>query len=237
LREFRFTKPDERATPSDLQHMLSLAYTIKQNHYDSAQVLQHSGVVLQDLVFNSILAAANESLERLAEFAGEALPDDLHSRFAQTRRAIEQLWDHDAGELVRVPTIAAFMPLFAGTASPAHAEQLRLLLTDRHGGYHTNFALPSVPDTSRLFEPNRYWRGPVWINMNWFVIIGLERYGFTQEAADLRRRTLELVAGSGFREYYNPLTGAGLGATNFSWSAALTLDMLAHVPIRQLVYR
>ena len=34
-----------------------------------------------------------------------------------------------------------------------------------------------------------------------------------------------MVVKSGMREFYNPLNGAGLGATSFGWSA-LALDML-----------
>jgi hypothetical protein len=30
----------------------------------------------------------------------------------------------------------------------------------------------------------------------------------------------------GFREYFDPLTGAGLGARDFTWTAALALDWL-----------
>ena len=237
LREFRPVRPEERATPTDLQHMLGLAFFIKQCHYDSATVLARSSVVLQDLVFNSILAAANESLERLAESAGEELPDTLRDRFAPTRRGLEDLWDHEAGayftrdaqtgRLLRMPTVATFMPLFAGTASPGRARHVRDSLHSTGSGFYTEYPLPSVPTTSQFFEPKRYWRGPVWINMNWFVIQGLRRYGFTTEANQLRTKTLELVGLSGFREYYDPLSGEGLGATHFSWSAALTLDLLA----------
>jgi len=34
------------------------------------------------------------------------------------------------------------------------------------------------------------------------------------------------VSRSGFREYYNPLTGTGYGARGFAWST-LIVDMLA----------
>ncbi len=240
LREFRIVNPSERATPKDLQNMITLAYQCKQQHYDSQSIIEQSHVALSDLVFNSVLAAANESLERLAESVGEPLPAELRQHFAPTRQALEQLWDDQAGQYfsqhyltgqpVRSPSAATFMPLFAGTASYAHADRLRRLMFES-GGFSVPYPLPSVPTTSPAFEPQRYWRGPVWINLNWFAIVGLERYGFTTEAQQLRRHTLGLVKKSGFREYYNPMTGAGLGAKNFTWSAALALDLCAREPL------
>lgn len=246
LREYRPVRPSERATPQDLQHMLALAYLLKSNHFDSASVMRQSKVVLADLLFNSVLAAANESLERLAETIDQPVPPELRARFAPTRRALERLWDPELGQyftrnyhtgrLLRTPTVATFMPLFAGTAAPSRAETLRKMLTENRGYNNVPFPLPSVPRGSRHFEPQRYWRGPTWISLNWFVVLGLERYGFTEEAEWLRLHTVGLVERSGFREYYNPLTGDGLGAAEFSWSAALTLDLLAGRPDRELDY-
>jgi hypothetical protein len=235
LREYRRVHADERAAPKDVTHMMSLLYIMKKYHYDSARIMANSPVMVQDLVFNSILAAANESLERLAESAGLSLPPELHRRFAPTRRALESLWDSQSGAyysrdrranvLIRAPSVATFMPLFAGTAAPPRAEAIRRLLISEPG-FNTAYPVPSVPTTSRVFEAQRYWRGPVWVNMNWFIIAGLQRYGFSEEADWLRTRTLGLVDRSGFREYFNPVTGEGLGASGFSWSAALTLDLL-----------
>jgi hypothetical protein len=34
------------------------------------------------------------------------------------------------------------------------------------------------------------------------------------------------VSDQGFREYYNPITGTGLGGKNFSWTAALVIDII-----------
>ena len=84
----------------------------------------------------------------------------------------------------------------------------------------------SASKSSPAFDPRRYWRGPVWVNVNWFFIQGLERYGLQTEADELRRLTLELVSRSGFVEYYDPRSGGPLGVSDFSWSAALTLDLL-----------
>jgi hypothetical protein len=35
-----------------------------------------------------------------------------------------------------------------------------------------------------------------------------------------------MVAKSGCAEYFDPLTGEPAGAANFSWTAALTVDLL-----------
>jgi hypothetical protein len=38
---------------------------------------------------------------------------------------------------------------------------------------------------------------------------------------------LNAVRQEGFREYFDPRTGAGRGVSDFSWSAALALDLIA----------
>jgi glycogen debranching enzyme len=85
----------------------------------------------------------------------------------------------------------------------------------------------TVSKAARSYEPRRYWRGPVWINVNWFLVRGLRRCGLADEAEELRRLTLRLLEASGFAEYYDPRTGEALGSRDFSWSAALALDLLA----------
>ena len=89
------------------------------------------------------------------------------------------------------------------------------------------WAVTTVEKSNHAYDHRRYWRGPVWVNMNWFLIRGLERAGLLQEARELRELTLRLVRAAGFSEYYEPDTGAPLGSGEFSWSAALTLDLLA----------
>jgi glycogen debranching enzyme len=124
-------------------------------------------------------------------------------------------------------TIADLFPLYAGAPDGARARRLvdeHLLAPDRFGP--SPWAVTTVSRASPDFDPRNYWRGPVWINVNWFMIRGLERYGFESEADHLRRLTLDLVSRSGFTEYYEPTTGEPLGSREFSWSASLTLDLL-----------
>ena len=87
--------------------------------------------------------------------------------------------------------------------------------------------MPSAPLYSAYFDPLKYWQGPTWINTNWLIIKGLENYGYQGEADALRQKTLELVAKNGMNEYFSPINGQSAGAPNFSWTAALTIDLIS----------
>jgi glycogen debranching enzyme len=76
------------------------------------------------------------------------------------------------------------------------------------------------------FERRRYWRGPIWADLNWLLGRGLRQQGLDEQADELDRTTLELVSRFGMREYYDPITGEGLGAADFSWTAAAVIDIL-----------
>jgi hypothetical protein len=71
----------------------------------------------------------------------------------------------------------------------------------------------------------RYWRGPTWINSSWLVWLGLVRLGYEQQATELAERIVGNIAREGLREYYNPHTGTGMGATDFGWSS-LVMELL-----------
>jgi hypothetical protein len=71
----------------------------------------------------------------------------------------------------------------------------------------------------RFLFLRRYWRGPTWINAAWLLWLGLVRLGYAEQAAEMARRLERAVASAGLREYYDPFTGRGMGADDFSWSA------------------
>jgi alpha,alpha-trehalase len=79
-----------------------------------------------------------------------------------------------------------------------------------------------APDDQH-FDQKRYWRGPVWAIINWMLGEGAAAHGFGDVAERLRGDTRELIERSGFCEYYDPLTGDGLGGGVFSWTAAAAL--------------
>ena len=71
----------------------------------------------------------------------------------------------------------------------------------------------------------RYWRGPTWINAAWLLWLGLVRLGYEEQSAELVSRLAGAIEVERLREYYNPMTGQGMGAVDFGWSA-LIMEMV-----------
>ena len=86
--------------------------------------------------------------------------------------------------------------------------------------------IASTDQKESYFKPVTYWRGPIWINTNWALWLGLLRHGYTERAERIRQGVFKLVQNQGFREYFEPTSGLGLGGKNFSWTAALVIDMI-----------
>lgn len=208
---------------------------LRRKAYNSEAILSRSLFAVQDLIFNSVLIRANQHLKDIAKTAGYKLSPDLLDDMARTEKALEELWDESTGQyysrsfvshkLIEEPSIATLLPLYSGAVSKNRAAHLVDLLKRRRV-FSASWPVPSVPLNSPSFDPYKYWQGPTWVNTNWLIIDGLERSGFKAEADVLKKRTLEMVAKSGMYEYFNPLNAGGAGAANFSWTAALTIDLL-----------
>ncbi len=224
----------ERASGDEVGHMRSQLKLLEQVDFDSRRMLKQSAVQVQDLPFNALLIASNRALAEMGEQYGYGVPINLTTNFAAAEAALDELWDPASqqyysrdrltGQLIKRPTSATFVPLYAGVAPLRRARLLKNLLT-RPGTYWAHYPVPSVPVSDAQYDERRYWRGPTWVNLNWLIIRGLEAYGWTTEAEHLRTTTTQMIARSGFREYYSALTGDGLGAHDFSWTAALYLDL------------
>ena len=97
----------------------------------------------------------------------------------------------------------------------------------RRDKFWLRYPVPSVAATEPTFsarQTNLIWRGPTWVNTNWLLWRGMKQNGHSENAEYLAARTVEMVAAQGLYEFYNPLSGQGMGAKSFGWSS-LALDM------------
>jgi len=166
------------------------------------------------------------------------------------------LWDEERGfyydrqtngHLSRLKSNAGFLPLFAGVASAEQAARLVDHLT-APDEFWSPVPVPTIALDEPSHEPDM-WRGPVWVNVNGMIRVGLDRYGYHDLSQAIRRKTLEEInrwyrATGCIYEYYDcqgetpprllnrkgapgPKGGAGFGViADYNWSAAWTALML-----------
>jgi len=234
-RDTRYVPADQRYTTIDALALYDAQRRLRRKEYNIDKVLDHSLFSIEDLNFNSILIRANERLLEIARTIRAEVPKDLVERMHLTVRTFNDLWDPYTEQyysrdfvthkLIKEPSIAAMLPLYSGAISKKRAALIVKMLENEHI-FGAPYPVPSVPLNSPRFEAKRYWQGPTWFNTNWLIIDGLRRYGYHAHADALADSMIEIAGEHGFYEYYHPLSGDPLGAPNFSWSAALVIDLL-----------
>jgi putative isomerase len=85
--------------------------------------------------------------------------------------------DYDAVSGARSPVLSSvgFLPLICGAATPERAAALARHLRDP-AMFGTAFPVPSIAACDTAHYAKDMWRGPSWININWLIARGLERY-------------------------------------------------------------
>lgn len=234
-----FVPPAERPLPGDYDLFMYLIGRYRELAWEDVLLYREAPFLVRDVLFNSVLHRADRDLLALAKGLGEDTVE-IENWLAASRTGFDGLWDEASGlyfdwdvraqEPLPVNTCASLLPLYAGVCDADRASRLvseHLLNEEEYApGEGSRYYLPSVSKSSPHFEPRRYWRGPVWLNINWLLIQGLRDYGFREEAAAVRNHTVGLARRFGFVEYFDPRDGSACGAANFSWSAALVIDLL-----------
>lgn len=223
---------------------VALAAHVVESGCDAGALLRAGSYCVEAVDYNAIRAADLEALGEMA--AALDRPQEATAwagRAAQVREMFQRKMVRDGApydldgadeQPVVQESAAQAVALFGGCLTEAQAAHLVAQL--RQPRHWPRFPVPTSPTDSPAFVPDRYWRGNVWLSVNWLIYMGLRRYGYAALASELAERSLALVAQGGFWEYYHPLTGQGLGSPSYSWSA-IVLDMLGRerglVPPRQ----
>ncbi|GIE28645.1 hypothetical protein Ait01nite_016900 [Actinoplanes italicus] len=170
---------------------------------------------------------------QLTELAGLATelgrPDDAGHWAATThvvRKAmLERLWSGDRfvarrpadGQTFGSTSLLDLMPLTLGAELPA---PIREQLTARLRTHLTANGLATEPVDSPHYDPDGYWRGPIWAPSTVLLEDGLRRGGNDTLADEISERFRALCERSGFAENFDAETGAGLRDRAYTWTAS-----------------
>lgn len=232
-RDTQHADPAHRPTKEQYDRYLWLVEHFRGLGWDTGKLHDASPFQVVDPGFNAILIRACADLADLAEALGATdIAAENRAFAARGLAAMESLWseahgqylcrDRVAGALVDSASVGGLLAAFC--AIPEERAARIATTIEAHG---TRFRVASHPPQDPRFDPKRYWRGPVWLVVNYMIADGLARAGQADAAERITASSLDLIRESGFAEYYDPLSGEPLGGGRFTWTAAMVLEFLA----------
>ncbi len=199
--------------------------------------LWDEGMPVESPDLNTYLVMQMDALGKIADIIGmpEQAVEWRRQAASLTTRLVAHSWDAQAGvfwathnhQPIRVLTPFGLYPLLTGRLSRAMTDRLvaHLVSPDE---YWTRYPLATVARIDPRYNPDRMWRGPTWVNINYLFIEGLQQSGYSEWARQLRDKTLELLMRhSNIYEFYNSETGdpPDAAASVFGWSSAIYVDL------------
>ncbi len=221
-----------RPRGEEYQRFIHLVDLFRDLGWDPARMFAEGPFRVGDIGTNAILLRAERDLAALAgQFGTPAERAEIGTRIDRLHRAIGRCWSATDGVFlsvdlkthapIPVATSAGFLPLFGGAATADQAAVLGRTLDHWHAV--VPWVVPSTNPEDPRFEPLRYWRGPIWAVVNWMIAEGFADAGDAARAGLVREQTRLLIEAEGVYEYFDPVTGKGVGGGDFSWTSAIYL--------------
>ena len=230
-RDLNVSKSENRPLKKDYDAYITLLNQFKKDKYNPSKIVNESMFNVIDIGFNSIVIRATKDLIEVGKRFNLNF-SDLENKIALSEESLIKFYkeeeqsffsyDFKNHNLIKVDAISNYFILFADLEN----KEINNKIISKLKKYNSQkeYFFTTVNPKDNTFEETRYWRGPVWINTNWIIYQGLldKDKNFSNL---IKNKTLELLENKKFHEYYNYKTGDCLGANNFSWSAALYLDL------------
>ena len=210
------------------------------NNYNLKKICHKGYFLVKEVAFNTIYAQNLQALAALCLELGEQEESKEFKRLGEKVSAgiLEVMYEEEdaafydvygkENKKIKKLTPTVFYPVVLKEVPSEIADKVMKAHFFNAKEFKTPFHIPSVAKNDSSFNPGEsmyIWRGPVWIVHNWFMHQFLMEKGYHKESEKMIGSIRKLLEKSGFREYYNPFTGEGYGAKDFTW-AGLVTDMI-----------
>ncbi len=203
------------------------AYSMDQESVDLNAYLYAEKIYLAQL---AAVIQKNEDAQRFTNEA-EALKTKIQTQFYDENDGWFYDTTLDGKAFIKGEGSEGWTALWANAATQKQAEAVKQKMMNPKK-FYTKVPFQTMSADHEKFNPLKgYWRGPNWLDQAYFGVKSLRNYGFNQDADKATIQLLKgaegvLGKGKSIRENYHPLTGKGLNAQNFSWSAAHIMMLL-----------
>ena len=242
-RDTSIADASERPTNRQYDQYVYLLELGKKHRYDGPGIAGESPFLIQDSLINALLIRSNQGLINVGRQLGFDTGQLEEWQQQSIRQYNNKLWvdelntytGYDVRQNTHLPywEIGGLTALFAGIPTVDRAQNMTRYLQRL---VDNDFMIvPSFDVEHELFDSKRYWRGPIWPQMNWMIYHGLKRYQYIELADTVKDNFLELVSRFGFHEYFEAqkhlvqTAHGGYGGNRFSWTASSVIDLI-HSP-------
>ena len=127
-------------------------------------------------------------------------------------------------ERVENDSLILYLPILLGERLPQPIRE-NLVRAIKDEGFSTPYGLATENVNSPLYQPDGYWRGPIWAPSTMLLLDGMARCGEWEFVRETARKFCEMVTKSGCAENFDALTGEGLRDRAYTWTASAMLVM------------
>ncbi|QHT62900.1 hypothetical protein GXP70_25040 [Paenibacillus lycopersici] len=131
---------------------------------------------------------------------------------------------HEASE---GDSLLLFVPILLGKRLPESIRTALLAGLRDESRFLTANGWATESVSSRFYNPDGYWRGPIWAPSTMLLVEGVAAAGDRELAEEVSRRFCAMLDRGGMAENFDAMTGQGLRDRAFTWTSSVFL-ILGH---------
>ena len=205
--------------------------------WDNATIFDTMGRFVESADLSSFLVLQMRCLSRIAGKLGNS---EQHQEWLLKSDALlERMLDHFWNGKAFVPKLSGkhtpiedtgcllnYMPIVLGDLLPKEIADICVENMLKH--HLSENGLSTEALDSDMYEYDGYWRGPIWAPSTYLIVDGLNRMGRKAEAKEIAQRFVNMCAfkAKGNYENFDPLSGEGLRAPGYTWTASVYMCLL-----------
>lgn len=196
-----------------------------------------AGVPLESPDLCAFLVLQMETLAKLAAMINNNEESESWQRRSEEllQNMLAHFWQGDHFVALRsgdhlvadTDSLLLYLPIILGHRLPNGMLSELIGGLMRQGRFLTRYGMATESPASSAYDPDGYWRGPIWAPPTLFIVEGLAAAGEMELAREIARRFCDMCAKQGFAENFNALTGQPLRDPAYTWTSSIFL-VLAH---------
>ena len=127
-------------------------------------------------------------------------------------------------EVIENDSLILYESIVLGNRLPAEIRKnmIEVLKSDK---FLTDYGYATESPKSKYYQPDGYWRGPIWAPSTMILLDGLYKCGETDLVKNVANKFCGMIKKSGCAENFDALTGIGLRDRAYTWTSSVFLVM------------